>query len=153
MNPDLRSNKDFLAGCLFLAFGVAAIVIARDYPFGTAMRMGSGYFPTVLGGILVLFGFFLMTRGARQKSTTALAWGWRPLACIVLSMLAFGFLMPRLGLVPALAAMFFTAAAGGREFRLAEVAALAVVMTVFAVGVFVWILKLPFTLLPGVYFV
>jgi hypothetical protein len=149
----VRGNKDFLAGLVFLAFGATAIVVARDYPFGTAMRMGSGYFPTVLGAILVGFGAFLISRGARSKERAALTWGWKPLACIVASMLLFGFLLPRLGLVPALIALFFTAAAGGREFRLKEVLALTTVMTLFAVVVFVYVLKLPFQLIPGVYWV
>src|SRR3989442_12185182 len=106
MNPDLRRNKDFLAGLIFLFIGVGAIVVARDYPFGTAMRMGSGYFPTVLSAILVGFGAFLMARGAKSKEQAALTWGWRPLACIVASMVLFGFLLPRLGRVPALIALF-----------------------------------------------
>src|SRR5437867_2760243 len=121
MNPSLRQNKDFLAGLIFLFIGAGAMIVAREYPFGTAMRMGSGYFPTVLGGILVGFGVFLMARGARAKDRVAMTWGWRPLACIVASMVLFGFLLPRVGLVPALVALFFTAAAGGREFRLKEV--------------------------------
>jgi hypothetical protein len=152
MKPDLRSSKDFLAGLLFLAIGTAAIVVAREYPFGTAMRMGSGYFPTVLGGILVLFGLFLAARGVRSRESAPILWGWRPLACIVVAMLLFGFLLPRLGLVPALVAMFFTAAAGGREFRFLEVLVLTAVMTAFAVAVFVWVLKLPFQVFPGIYF-
>ena len=67
-------------------------------------------------------------------------------------MVLFGFLLPRLGLVPALVAMFFAAAAGGREFRFLEVLVLTAVMTVFAVAVFVYVLKLPFQLFPGMYF-
>ena len=67
-------------------------------------------------------------------------------------MVIFGFLLPRLGLVPALAALFFVAAAGGREFRFGEVLALTALMTAFAVAVFVYLLKLPFALLPGIYF-
>ena len=153
MNFDLRNNKDFLAGLLFLAIGVVAIAVAREYPLGTAMRMGSGYFPTVLGGILVLFGVFLMARGARSHERARVSWGWRPLACIAASMLLFGFLMPRFGLVPALVALFFTAALGGREFRFKEVLALTALMTAFAVGVFVYLLKLPFQLFPGVYWI
>jgi hypothetical protein len=152
MKPDLRGSKDFLAGLLFLAIGVGAVVVARNYPFGTAMRMGSGYFPTVLGGILVLFGVFLMARGARSHERAPVTWGWTPLACIAASMVLFGFLMPRFGLVPALVALFFTAAFGGREFRFKEVLVLTAVMTAFAVGVFVYVLKLPFQLFPGVYF-
>ena len=128
------------------------MAVARGYHFGTAMRMGSGYFPTVLGGILALFGVFLMARGVRARERAPLAWGWLPLACITASMLLFGFLLPRVGLVPALAALFFTAAAGGREFRLGEVLALTAVMTAFAVAVFVYVLKLPFQLLPGMYY-
>ncbi len=153
MKPDLRGSKDFLAGLLFLVIGVAAMVVAREYPFGTAMRMGSGYFPTVLGGVLALFGLFLTIRGIRSREREgAVAWGWWPLACIAASMLLFGFLMTRLGLVPALVALFFTAALGGREFRFGEVLALTAVMTAFAVGVFVYVLKLPFALFPGIYF-
>jgi len=153
VNRDLRHNKDFLAGLLFLAIGVAAMIVARDYPFGTASRMGAGYFPTVLGGILALFGLFLFIRGMQSKEHVPLSWGWWPLACILASMLLFGFLLPRLGLVPALAAMFFSAAAGGREFRFGEVLALSALMTVFAVVVFVYLLKLPFALFPGMYLV
>lgn len=153
MNPSLRNSKDFLAGLIFLAIGVLAIVVAHGYPFGSTMRMGSGYFPTVLGGILVLFGLYLAWRGWRAGGGERLEWGWRPLACIVGAMVVFGFLMPRFGMVPALVALFFTAAAGGREFRLKEVLTLTVVMTLFAVVVFVYVLKLPFQLFPGVYWV
>jgi len=153
MGALLRNSKDFLAGLLFLAIGAGAILVAREYPIGTAMRMGSGYFPTVLGGILILFGLFLAARGVRSSERAPIAWGWWPLACIVASMVLFGFLLPRLGLVPALAAMFFAAAAGGREFRFGEVLALTALMTAFAVGVFVYALKLPFQLFPGIYLV
>jgi hypothetical protein len=153
MKPDFRTSKDLVAGLLFFAIGLAAILVARNYPFGTAMRMGSGYFPTVLGGILVLFGVYLMARGARSRAQVPIAWGWKPLGCIVLSLVLFGFLFPRFGLVPALTALFFTSAVGGREFRFKEVLALTVVMTAFAVIVFVYVLKLPFQLFPGVYWV
>ncbi|MDQ5849969.1 MAG: tripartite tricarboxylate transporter TctB family protein [Pseudomonadota bacterium] len=176
----MRGIKDFLAGLVFLAFGAAAVYFAREYPLGTPMRMGSGYFPTVLGWILGAFGVYLCARGIWQVarraprgeeaaldfvqqddrgpapvawSWRAVAWSWRAVACIVASMVVFGFLMPRLGLVPALVAMFFVAALGGREFRWREVLVLTIVMTTLAVGVFVYLLKLPFQLFPGIYFV
>ncbi len=154
MKPGVMRNKDFLTGVLFLAIGFAAIHIAdRDYPMGTALRMGPGNFPVLLGGILGLFGIYLAARGLGwpEKTPGPVAWDWRPVSCIVASMLLFGFLVPRAGLVPALAAMFFVAALGGREFRWREVLVLIVVMTALAVGVFVYLLKLPFQLFPGVY--
>ena len=149
MMAGLRVNQDVLAGLLFLLIGGLAVVVARDYPMGTAMRMGPGYFPTVLGGILCLFGAFLAVRGIASGAKVAVEWGWRPLAFVTLSMLAFGFVITRLGLVPALVGMFFVCAAAGREFRVREVLVLAAVMSAFAVGVFVHALKLPFQLFAG----
>jgi hypothetical protein len=146
-------GKDVLAGLVFLAFGWGAISHARLYEVGTLMRMGPGWFPTALGVILALFGVFLIARGIGWSRKEAVSWGWRPVTCIVVAMLAFGFLLPRLGLVPALVAMFFIAAFGGRDFRWPQVLVLTVVMTAFAIGVFVVLLKLPFQLVPGFYLV
>jgi putative tricarboxylic transport membrane protein len=123
---------------------VLAVLVARAYPMGTAMRMGPGYFPTVLGGILVVFGVILMARGMRSGEKVSSEWGWRPLTLIAASMLLFGFILPRHGLVPALVAMFFVAALAGREFRWKEVLVLTSVMTLFAVVVFLHLLKLPY---------
>ena len=149
MKFDLRNNKDFLAGLLFIAIGAVAVVIALDYRMGSAMRMGPGYFPAVLGGILFLFGVYVMVRGIISGAQVKGEWGWKPLALITLAIVLFGFLMERAGMIPALAAMFFAAAAAGREFRFKEVLLLTVVMSGFAVGVFVYGLKLPYQLFGG----
>ena len=151
MKFDLHDNKDFLAGLLFILIGALAVVFARDYPMGSAMRMGPGYFPTILGGILFLFGVYVMVRGIRSGAKVKGEWGWKPLALITLSIVLFGFLMDRLGMIPALAVMFFVSALAGREFRFKEVLILTVLMSAFAVGVFVYGLKLPFQLFPGYY--
>jgi hypothetical protein len=149
MNFDLRNNRDFLAGLLFIAIGLAAVIVARDYPFGTAMRMGSGYFPTVLGGILVLLGAWVMGRGVRSGEKVKGEWGWKPLALIVLAIVLFGFLMARLGLIPALVAVLFASALGGREFRFKEVLILTALMSAFAVLVLLYVLKMPYPLIAG----
>ena len=147
---DLRNNRDFLAGLLFMTLGGLAVVLASDFPMGTTMRMGPGYFPSAIGGILFLFGAYLLIRGVRTGEKVRGAWGWRPLALITLSIVVFGFLLERLGVIPTALAMFFVAAAAGPEFRFKEVLILAVVMTAFSVLVFIWGLKLPYPLLPGV---
>ena len=144
---------------MFLGFGLAALHLAdRDLPMGTLMRMGPGNFPAALGAILAFFGLYLAARGlwhevpgTPPRPGARVTWSWRPVACIAASMVAFAWLMPRLGMVAALVAMFFIAALGGREFRFREVLVLTVVMTAFAVGVFVVLLKLPFPLWPGRY--
>ena len=149
MKFELRNNRDFLAGLIFVLIGVLAVAVARDYPFGTAMRMGSGYFPTVLGGILILLGAWVMGRGVRSGEKVKGEWGWKPLALVALSIVLFGFLMARLGLIPALIAVLFASAAGGREFRFKEVFVLTVVMSAFAVLVLLYVLKMPYPLIAG----
>ena len=52
----IRDPKDFWSGVIFVIFGLAAVIIGRDYSMGTAGRMGPAYFPTILGGLLVLIG-------------------------------------------------------------------------------------------------
>ncbi len=138
MKFDLRNNRDFLAGLLFVLIGALAVAVARGYPLGTAMRMGPGYFPAVLGGILILLGAWVMARGIRSGSKVKGEWGWKPLALVALAIVLFGFLMARLGLIPALAAALFVSAAGGREFRLKEV-----------LVVLLYVLKMPYPLIAG----
>jgi hypothetical protein len=149
--PHLLNNRDFLAGLLFLVFGVLTIFFARDYPIGITARMGPGYFPMLLGGLLCLFGIVIMLRGIRAGTPVNGAWGWRPLVLITLSIVVFGFSMETLGLglVPALILLYFIAAFAGHEFRSKEVLLLALVMSAFAAAVFVYGLKLPYPLFGG----
>jgi len=151
VKPDLRNNRDLIAGLLFIVLGALAAVLARDYPFGTTMRMGPGYFPTMLGGILLVFGATILLRGIRSGETVKGDWGVRPLAWITLSIVLFGFLLDRAGMVPATVVTLFVAAAAGREFRLKEVLLLAIVMTAFSVAVFSYGLKLPYPLVGSYY--
>jgi len=151
VKPDLRNNRDLIAGLLFIVLGALAAVLARDYPFGTTMRMGPGYFPTLLGGILLVFGATILLRGIRSGEKVKGEWGVRPLAWITLSIVLFGFLLDRVGMVPATVVTLFAAAAAGREFRLKEVLLLAIVMTAFSVAVFSYGLKLPYPLVGSYY--
>lgn len=146
MNIDLRSNKDFFAGLLFIAIGVFAMVMAQNFPMGSAVRMGPGYFPRVLSGIMIAFGLYVMVRGLIKGEKIEGAWGIRPLVLVTLGLVVFGFIMERLGMVPALFALFFISALGGHEFKFKEVLILASVMTVAAWGIFIYGLGLPYRL-------
>ena len=53
MDLRIKSTQDFCTGCAFVAFGAGTVVLAQDYPLGSAARMGPAYFPTALGLVLV----------------------------------------------------------------------------------------------------
>ena len=50
----IRNQRDFWSGVLFVITGVLFMILSRQYQFGTAAKMGPGYFPTVLGGIMAV---------------------------------------------------------------------------------------------------
>jgi len=64
----IKNEKDFWAGLMFMGFGLAAVIIAGlNYQMGTAVRMGPAYFPTVLGGLLAVLGFIVFLRAFFSK--------------------------------------------------------------------------------------
>ena len=143
----IRNQKDFLAGLLFIAFGAVAVIEAAGYPIGSTMRMGPGYFPVVLGALLIglgaaISGYAVAVRGDRPLGRI----GLRPLILITLSLLAFAFLLGPLGLVPAIIGTVVVSCIGGYEFRPYETLMLAVGLTVFCVLIFYIGLGLPFVL-------
>jgi hypothetical protein len=140
-------KKEFWAGAMLISSGVAAIVIARGYPFGATLRMGPGYFPSVLGSVLVLFGLYLFVRGLKSGERIEGGWSLRALVTLPLSMVLFGVLIERAGFIPALATLIFGSAASSTEFRFIEVAVLTAFLTAFSVVVFIWGLGLPYPLL------
>ena len=147
MKLALRNNKDFWAGMMFLWTGAGAMFVARHYPFGTTLSMGPGYYPMVLGGMLILFGLVITFRGLRRNEKMQGPWSLRALIVLPLAIIAFGILMKPAGFIPALAVLVFVSAASGREFRFKEVLLLAVFLIVLSVGLFIWGLGLPYPLI------
>jgi hypothetical protein len=142
-------NKDAWAGLLLIAVGAGAILVARDYPFGTTLRMGPGYFPVMLGALLILFGLAILAAGLRRGERIAGSWSLRAIFVLPLSLVLFGLLMQHAGFVPAMLVLIFGAAAAGSEFRFVEVLLFALALTALAVVVFVWGLGLPYPLLTA----
>lgn len=63
----IKNGKDFWAGAMFIAFGIGFMIASRQYPMGTAVRMGPSYFPTVLGGLLTVLGAMVFFRAFVSK--------------------------------------------------------------------------------------
>lgn len=132
---------------MFFATGLGAMCEARNYPFGTTLRMGPGYFPLVLSGLLAVFGICIMLRGLRRNEKFQGKWPLRSLIVLPLSVVAFGILMNVAGTVPALAALVFLSASAGKEFKFKEVLALTVILCALSVVLFIWGLGLPYPLI------
>jgi hypothetical protein len=144
----IKSHEDFWAGLMFIGFGLTAIIVARDYPMGSAMRMGPGYFPTYLGVMMMVLGAVISLRATRIAGVGIGPWGWRPLLVLSLAFIVYGLSMEtfELGFVPSLAAVIIVSSLAGREFRPVELALLTAVLVTGAVGLFIYGLELPYPL-------
>ncbi len=131
---------------MLIAVGMTAVVIARNYPFGTSLRMGPGYFPTVLGSILSLFGLWFLVKALRSTEKIESGWSLRALVVIPVSLVLFGIMMTHGGFVPALVVLIFGSALASTEFNLIEVVLLTVGLTIGCIAVFIWGLGLPYPL-------
>jgi Tripartite tricarboxylate transporter TctB family len=145
----ILDNKDFWAGLMLVAIGATTMALGRDYPFGSALRMGPGYFPMVLGALLILFGLSIMATGLRRAAPIEGSWSPRALVILPLSLVLFGVLMDHGGFVPAMLVLIFGSATASTEFRFLEVLLFSIALTALAVAVFVFGLGLPYPLLAG----
>lgn len=152
MKLDWRTNKDLWAGLMYIGTGAIGMWIARDYPFGSALRMGPGYFPSVLGGIMVLMGLYVLALGLRKDHEKIQGnLSLRALIVLPISMVVFGILMEHAGFIPAMAALIPVSAAAGREFKWLEVIGLTIGLTIICAAGFIWGLGLPYPLIKGMW--
>ena len=142
------SRKDLLAGVTFVAFGLAFAVTASTYELGNALRMGPGYFPLVLGGLLVLLGVLIAIKGfVAGEGDEFGPVPWKAGVLLVGALLFFGFTVRGLGLVPALLVTVFLSAMAGRGVRVRPAVVIAAALTVLSVAIFVFMLQLRLPLL------
>jgi hypothetical protein len=149
MKVPLQKNKDLLAGLMLMAVGGGAMFMARDYPFGSSLRMGPGYFPTVLGAIVTVLGVWVLIQGLIKQEPIKRTWSLRALVILPFTALVFGILMEKAGFVPALLVLALMSAFASPEFRLGEQTLLALGLTVLSVGLFIYGLGLPYPLFGG----
>jgi hypothetical protein len=141
-------KRDFYAGGLMMLLGSGVVLEARRYTLGTLMHMGPGFFPIILGVILVLLGVLIMSTavvaGPERERILPEQPEWWAWACILSSPLFFIFCGLHGGLAPATFACVFVAALGDRTATLRDSFLLALGVTVFGSFLFSYVLKVPF---------
>ena len=132
----IRHPKDFWAGVLFIAFGGAACVIALDYAMGTAARMGPGYFPRVLGLLLCALGALLVLRSFKLQGAPLSFPTFKPIAIVLGSVLLFGLVVNKAGLVIATLLLVLVSSTASHEYRWRESIVAAIALAVFVIVAF-----------------
>lgn len=133
----IRSPKDFWAGLVFIGLGILAITVGNNYALGTAARMGPGYFPRILGLMLIVLGAIISVRGLRMDGEAIPKWHWRPTIIVLGSVVLYGILMGWLGMAISTVLLIVAASAASTEFRWKESIVAGLLLSALAVGVFV----------------
>lgn len=156
----IKSQRDFFAGLMFSAVGVAFAWGATHYSIGSGARMGPGYFPLMLGILLAILGLIIVFGALVVETEDGEPVGriaWKPLGFIIGSNILFGILLaglpsvgiPAFGLIVAIYGLTFVAAMAGDEFKAKEVAILATILALGSYLAFVVLLKLQFPVWPS----
>ena len=156
---NIKSQKDFFSGLLFITVGVAFAVGANNYTVGTGARMGPGYFPLLLGVLMAVLGAVITFNALVIETPDGDkigSWAWKPLFFIISANLVFGLMLgglpniklPAMGLIAAIFALTFIASLAGEEFNLKAVAVLATVLAIMSYVAFILLLKLQFPVWP-----
>jgi hypothetical protein len=147
LSAQIRNPKDFWTGVLYMTIGLGAVYIAQDYRMGTAVRMGPGYFPIVLGALLALIGLFSLVRSFIRQGEPIGAFAIRATILVIAGVLLTGFLIRRGGLVVALPVLIMVTSYASIKFSWGRSVALAIGLTAFCVLVFAKGLGLPLPIL------
>jgi hypothetical protein len=147
MSPTALRNTDVIGGLLTLAVAAGVLVESSQYGRGTILRMGPGYFPTVLGILLLALGAVLTARGWRGHGEPIAVPRLRPIVLIAAAVSLFALSLPAFGLAPAIILLVAVSAYASPVRRPLTIAFLAVGLTIFAYVVFVRLLSLNIDLL------
>ncbi len=144
--PQFLKRKDFAAGLLLAAFGLAGLALGTDLPLGTARRMGPGYVPFGLSILLVVIGGAIAAAAFVTEGETVERLRLRPLLGVLAGGVAFALLIDTGGILLATAGAVGGAALADRTTRWGEAAILTVAVAAFSAIVFVELLALPIPL-------
>ena len=157
---NIKSQKDFFAGLMFMGVGVAFAWGATTYNVGTGARMGPGYFPLMLGVLLALIGAVITFKALVVETVGGDKigkWAWKPLFYIIAANLVFGILLaglpsikfPAFGMIVAIYALTFIASMAEPGWKFKTTLILATVLAVGSYVAFVLALKLQFPVWPS----
>jgi len=136
-----------MAGGTFVVLGLAFAIAGSQYDVGSALQMGSGYVPLVLGGLLAVLGLVIVVASFRGVDPTVAnaergPIPWQRMGLLVAAVMFFGFTVSGLGLGPSLLVTTFVSALAGHGTRPGRAVVIAFGLTALCLGVFVFLLQL-----------
>lgn len=150
----LHRRIDVYVGLIFMAIAALGLYLGKDYPRGTAVRMGTGYVPVLLCWTLMALGAVVLMAGILGRNASDGALGskdlsvLRPLFFVTLAVVVFAYSIETLGLIIALIATMTVGSFATSSLRWIEAVVAMAALTVVCWAVFSLGLALPFPVWP-----
>jgi hypothetical protein len=143
------NRKDLAVGAIFIGLGlIYGYLSLTSMSLGTPTRMGPGFFPAMLSGLIVLVGAIVLVRAFVQGGeVTFETIPWRPIGLLTLAIVIFAAFADQLGMLPATFLTAGIAALAKRETKLWQAAAMGLCIAAFCSLVFTIGLGLPLPIL------
>ena len=156
---NIKSQKDFFSGLMFMGVGAAFAWGATTYKVGEGARMGPGYFPLMLGVLMVILGIAVTFKSLVVETVGGDKmgkWAWKPLVFIIAANLIFGICLgglpsiklPAMGMIVGIYALTFVASMAEAGWKVKNTFILATVLAAGSYVAFVMVLKLQFAVWP-----
>lgn len=150
MQLQIRNQKDFAAGLIYVAAGAAFSIGALEYRMGDAARMGPAYFPFWVGILLAAVGMATVATafGAKAAIEKVKKPDLASMAWVLGAVVLFGLLLQPMGLVVALTALILVSSRASHEFSWRGALVNTVVLILFSTAVFIKGISLQLPLWP-----
>jgi putative tricarboxylic transport membrane protein len=144
----VRAPQDFYGGLALVGLAVFAIWAGSDLPGQHGFSFGPGTAPRMFAGLLLIVGAIISVGGLMGDGPAIGGFAVRGPALICAGILFFALAIRPLGLVVTSYVTFMISILASSEMRWGESLVAAGAMTAFCVGLFVYLLQLPFQLWP-----
>jgi putative tricarboxylic transport membrane protein len=158
----VRGPRDFYGGLALIALAIIAIWASGELPGQSGFAFGPGTAPRMFATLLAIIGAVVALTGLIFDGPKIEKFAIRGPAYVLTAILLFALMirgvslepigiharLPALGMVPSTFVAFIVSIMGSSEMRWVESLIAAVAMTAFCVGLFVYLLQLPFPLWP-----
>jgi putative tricarboxylic transport membrane protein len=163
----VRGPRDFYGGLALMGLAIVAILASSELPGQHGFAFGPGTAPRMFATMLAVVGALVALVGLVFDGPPVEKFAVRGPAYVLVAILLFAgmirgldlriikipYTLPPLGLVASTFTAFIVSIMGSTEMRWVESLIAAAAMTAFCIGLFVYLLGLPFQLMPWFWYI
>jgi hypothetical protein len=147
MSQRQYDKVDTIGGFITVTLGLVASYISLGYSMGSAVAIGPGVFPLLLGVLLILLGIGILVSAQGRASVEVPHLNLRAIVCVLAGITTFGLLIGSAGLLPAILACVIFSRLAESTSRIMPLIVLGLSLSALCWLIFVFALGLPLRIL------